>query len=135
MLGLAFGRKDFLGLTEDYDVVSFDPRGVGRSSPVSCGTDATGQALEATDGEEMADPRDILRKLREVAAECAEHSGPVLEHIGTVDVARDLDVMRQALGDRKLNYLGFSYGTRIGAVYAAKFPGRWAGWRWTAWTR
>lgn len=124
VLGLAFGRKDFLGLTEDYDVVSFDPRGVGRSSPVSCGTDATGQALEATDGEEMADPRDILRKLREVAAECAEHSGPVLEHIGTVDVARDLDVMRQALGDRKLNYLGFSYGTRIGAVYAAKFPGK-----------
>ncbi|MEY7979833.1 alpha/beta hydrolase [Streptomyces pilosus] len=122
ILGLAHGRKDFLGLTDDYDVVSFDPRGVGLSSPVSCGTDATQQALEATDGEEMADPGEVLRQLRGVAAECAEHSGPVLGHIGTVDVARDLDVMRQALGDKKLNYLGFSYGTRLGAVYAAKFP-------------
>ncbi|MFJ9659980.1 alpha/beta fold hydrolase [Streptomyces griseoflavus] len=122
VLGLAHGRKDFLGLTDDYDVVSFDPRGVGLSSPVSCGTDATNQALEATDGEEAADPRAALRQLREVAAACAEHSGPVLEHIGTVDVARDLDVMRQALGDKKLNYLGFSYGTRLGAVYAAKYP-------------
>ncbi|GHE56148.1 alpha/beta hydrolase [Streptomyces cellulosae] len=120
--GLAYGRKDFLGLTDDYDVVSFDPRGVGRSSPVSCGTDATVRALEATDGEEMADPRDALRQLREVAAECEKHSGPVLAHMGTVDVARDLDVMRQALGDKKLDYLGFSYGTRLGAVYAARFP-------------
>ncbi len=122
ILGLAHGRKDFLGLTDDYDVVSFDPRGVGLSSPVSCGTDATSRALEATDGEETADPRQVLRQLREVAAECTEHSGPVLEHIGTVDVARDLDVLRQALGDEKLNYLGFSYGTRLGAVYAARFP-------------
>ncbi|MFI9727042.1 alpha/beta hydrolase [Streptomyces sp. NPDC052092] len=122
VMGLAQGRKDFLGLTEGYDVVSFDPRGVGRSAPVSCGTDATSRALEATDGEEMSDPRDALRQLREVAAECAEHSGPVLAHMGTVDVARDLDVMRQALGDKKLNYLGFSYGTRLGAVYAARFP-------------
>ncbi|GAA3171037.1 alpha/beta hydrolase [Streptomyces virens] len=124
VLGLAHGRKDFLGLTDDYDVVSFDPRGVGRSSPVSCGADATGQALEATDGEEMSDPRETLRQLREVAVECAEHSGPVLDHIGTVNVAQDLDVMRQVLGDKKLNYLGFSYGTRLGAVYAARFPDR-----------
>ncbi|KOT37401.1 protease [Streptomyces caelestis] len=124
VMGLAQSREDFLGLTEDYDVVSFDPRGVGRSAPVSCGADATGRALEATGGEETADPRDTLRKLREVVAECVEHSGPVLEHIGTVDVARDLDVMRQVLGDEKLNYLGFSYGTRLGAVYAAEFPGK-----------
>ncbi|GGW30351.1 alpha/beta fold hydrolase [Streptomyces griseoloalbus] len=122
VLGLAHGRKDFLGLTDDYDVVSFDPRGVGRSSPVSCGADATDRALEATDGEEMSDPSETLTQLRQVAAECAEHSGPVLAHIGTVNVARDLDVMRQVLGDKKLNYLGFSYGTRLGAVYAARFP-------------
>ncbi|WP_241563125.1 alpha/beta fold hydrolase [Streptomyces sp. E1N211] len=97
--GLAYGRKDFLGLTDDYDVVSFDPRGVGRSSPVSCGADATSRALEATDGEEMGDPRDALRQLREVAAECEKHSGPVLAHMGTVDVARDLDVMRDTLAE------------------------------------
>ncbi|CAL9371381.1 Carboxylesterase A [Streptomyces sp. enrichment culture] len=122
VLGLAHGGKDFMGLTDDYDVVSFDPRGVGRSSPVSCGTEATGRALEATGGEDTSDPREALAQLREVAAACAEHSGPVLSHIGTVDVARDLDVMRQVLGDGKLNYLGFSYGTRLGAVYAARFP-------------
>ncbi|PWJ08538.1 alpha/beta hydrolase [Streptomyces sp. NWU49] len=122
VLGLAHGGKEFMGLTDAYDVVSFDPRGVGRSSPVSCGTEATGRALEATGGEDMSDPREALAQLREVAAECAEHSGPVLSHIGTVDVARDLDVMRQALGDKKLNYLGFSYGTRLGAVYASRFP-------------
>ncbi|MGW3679992.1 alpha/beta hydrolase [Streptomyces prasinus] len=122
VLGLAHGGKEFMGLTDEYDVVSFDPRGVGRSSPVSCGAEATGQALEATGGEGVSDPRRTLARLREVAAECAEHSGPVLPHIGTVNVARDLDVIRQALGDRKLNYLGFSYGTRLAAVYAARFP-------------
>ncbi|WP_432055625.1 alpha/beta hydrolase [Streptomyces sp. bgisy022] len=120
VLGLAHGGKEFMDLTDDYDVVSFDPRGVGRSAPVSCGAEATGQALEATDGEDL-NPRRAMTQLREVAAECAEHSGPVLPHIGTVDVARDLDVMRAVLGDEKLNYLGFSYGTRLGAVYAARF--------------
>ncbi|WP_342456343.1 alpha/beta fold hydrolase [Streptomyces coeruleorubidus] len=61
--------------------------------------------------------------------------GPVLPHIGTVNAARDLDVMRDALGDGKLNYLGFSYGSRLGAVYAAQFPDKVAGWCWTASTR
>ncbi|MEV8593712.1 alpha/beta hydrolase [Streptomyces sp. NPDC052012] len=124
VLGLAHGGKEFMGLTDEYDVVSFDPRGVGRSAPVSCGEDATSQALEVTDGEDMSDPAGMLRQLREVAAACAEHSGPVLRHMGTVDVARDLDLMREVLGDDKLNYLGFSYGTRLGAVYAAQFPDR-----------
>ncbi|MFI1725355.1 alpha/beta hydrolase [Streptomyces sp. NPDC020489] len=115
---LAAGGDEFMGLAKGYDVVSFDPRGVGRSSPVSCGDD-TEAALAAEGGD---DPRALLRQLKRVAAACAEHSGPVLPHIGTVDAARDLDVMRAALGDKKLNYLGFSYGTRLGAVYAAQFP-------------
>jgi len=120
---LAAGGDEFMGLAKGYDVVSFDPRGVGRSSPVSCG-DGTDEALAATDdGSEVSDdPRSVLTTLKKAAAACAEHSGPVLPHIGTVDAARDLDVMRQALGDKKLNYLGFSYGTRLGAVYAAQFP-------------
>ncbi|MFJ2260702.1 alpha/beta hydrolase [Streptomyces sp. NPDC087844] len=140
---LADGGKDFMGLTNGYDVVTFDPRGVGRSSPVSCGegmddsTDSTDPdpdpdpgSDEDTDIEAQAqadesdDPRAALEVLRKLAADCAEHSGPVLPHIGTVDASRDLDVMRAALGDKKLNYLGFSYGTRLGAVYAAQFPGR-----------
>ncbi|MFI1209477.1 alpha/beta hydrolase [Streptomyces sp. NPDC020802] len=122
---LAAGGKDFMGLTNGYDVVTFDPRGVGRSSPVSCG-EGTDEAMDAADPEAEVsdDPRAALEVLRKVAAECAEHSGPVLPHIGTVNASRDLDVMRQALGDKKLNYLGFSYGTRLGAVYAAQFPGK-----------
>lgn len=121
---LASSGKNFMHLTNGYDVVTFDPRGVGRSSPVSCGP-ATMDIVEATDGdEELTDPQDVLRRLRDAAAECAQHSGPVLRHMGTVDAARDMDVMRQALGDDRLNYLGFSYGTRLGAVYAARFPDR-----------
>ncbi|MFD6187956.1 alpha/beta hydrolase [Streptomyces sp. NPDC060275] len=119
---LAAGGKEFMHLTNGYDVVSFDPRGVGRSSPVSCGP-ATLKIMEATDGDGgMGDPEDVLERLRDAASECAKYSGPVLPHIGTVDAARDMDVMRRALGDDRLNYLGFSYGTRLGAVYAARFP-------------
>ncbi len=125
------GGKDFMGLTNGYDVVTFDPRGVGRSSPVSCG-ESTDEAMGSTDPDPDAeadegegdDVRAALDVLRKVAKECADHSGPVLGHIGTVDASRDLDVMRAAVGDKKLNYLGFSYGTRLGAVYAAKFPKR-----------
>ncbi|MCX4767472.1 alpha/beta hydrolase [Streptomyces sp. NBC_01275] len=119
---LAYGGKEFMDLTDGYDVVAFDPRGVGRSSPVSCG-DGDDDAFAAVDDDPaLSDPPVLLARLKKAAAACAEHSGPVLPHIGTVDAARDLDVMRQALGDRKLNYLGFSYGTRLGAVYAAQFP-------------
>ncbi|GGZ78380.1 MULTISPECIES: alpha/beta hydrolase [Streptomyces rochei group] len=121
---LAAGGKEFMHLTNGYDVVAFDPRGVGRSSPVTCGP-ATVEIIEATDGDEkLTDPQDVLRRLRDAAADCAKHSGPVLRHIGTVEAARDMDVMRQALGDDRLDYLGFSYGTRLGAVYAAQFPDR-----------
>ncbi|WP_424213208.1 alpha/beta hydrolase [Streptomyces sp. BI20] len=113
--GLAAARHQFIDLGESYDLIGFDPRGVGYSAPVSCGDDD----LSVPPG---ADAAAQLAALRAYAKRCAEHSGPVLPHVGTVDVARDLDVLRQAVGDRKLNYLGFSYGTRLGAVYAALYP-------------
>ncbi|MFC3572173.1 alpha/beta hydrolase [Streptomyces yaanensis] len=118
---LATGGKDFMGLTNGYDVVTFDPRGVGQSSPVSCGEDSD-EDSGATDRTDLSDPQAALKQVRKLATQCAKHSGPVLPHIGTVNASRDMDVMRQALGDKKLNYLGFSYGTRLGAVYAAQFP-------------
>lgn len=119
---LAFGGKEFMDLTDGYDVVTFDPRGVGRSSPVSCGEDPDVALGAAADGDNAADPQATLKRLKKAAEACAKHSGPVLPHIGTVNASRDLDVMRAALGDKRLNYLGFSYGTRLGAVYAAQFP-------------
>ncbi|MFF6786626.1 alpha/beta fold hydrolase [Streptomyces sp. NPDC012510] len=118
---LAYGGENYMDLTDGYDLVSFDPRGVGRSSPVSCG-EGTDEALEATGSDDVDNPRAALERLRRAADTCAKHSGPVLPHIGTLNASRDLDVMRAALGDKKLNYLGFSYGTRLGAVYAAQFP-------------
>ncbi|WP_369387315.1 alpha/beta hydrolase [Streptomyces sp. CG1] len=119
---LATDGKEFMDLTNGYDVVTFDPRGVGRSSPVSCG-EGSDEASQATDDAAgLSHPQELLAQLRKAADECARHSGPVLPHIGTVNTSRDLDVIRQALGDKKLNYLGFSYGTRLGAVYAAQFP-------------
>ncbi|MEU6576875.1 alpha/beta fold hydrolase [Streptomyces sp. NPDC046805] len=124
---LASAPKDYLGLTNGYDVVTFDPRGVGRSSPVRCGDSPGGAPApqqQDTGKLDTRDPQAVLKELRKVAAECTAHSGSVLAHIGTVNVSRDLDVIRQALGDKKLNYLGFSYGTRLGAVYAAQFPGK-----------
>ncbi|MER6671895.1 alpha/beta hydrolase [Streptomyces sp. NPDC000983] len=120
---LAYGGKEFMSLTDGYDVVSFDPRGVGRSSPVSCGVGTEETSDTTDDGTGLdSDPRALLEEIRRTAAACARNSGPVLPHIGTVNAARDLDVMREALGDDKLNYLGFSYGTRLGAVYAKQFP-------------
>ncbi|MEU6406809.1 alpha/beta hydrolase [Streptomyces sp. NPDC046985] len=127
--GLATSGKDFMDLTNGYDVVSFDPRGVGRSSPVSCGigedpaaSDAAGESGGSLNPGDARSARRALEEWKKVAAACARHSGPLLSHMGTVDAARDMDVMRAALGDDRLNYLGFSYGTRLGAVYAAEFP-------------
>ncbi|MEU5097943.1 alpha/beta hydrolase [Streptomyces sp. NPDC020996] len=121
---LASGAKEFMGLTNSYDVVAFDPRGVGRSSPVSCGNGSEEAAAALDADTDVSDPKAGLELLRKAAAACARNSGPVLRHIGTVNASRDLDVIRQAVGDQKLNYLGFSYGTRLGAVYAAQFPGK-----------
>ncbi|MFJ6571613.1 alpha/beta hydrolase [Streptomyces sp. NPDC091292] len=109
-----FGRT-FNDFTDAYDVVTFDPRGVGRSSPVTCGSaqrpDIAGMAPDA-----------LLKAATAYYDACRKASGPVFPYVGTMNVSRDMDVMRQALGDGRLNFLGFSYGTRLGAVYAAQFP-------------
>lgn len=111
---------------ERYDIVGFDPRGVGQSSPIDCLDDDQLDEYLASDGtpddkEEVAELQDLADTF---AAGCESRSGDLLPHVGTADVARDLDILRAALGDKKLNYLGKSYGTYIGARYADLFPDR-----------
>lgn len=111
-----------------FDIVGFDPRGVGASTPkLDCLTDAE-FVLERADVDLDPSPAGVARADAETAAyvaKCVERSGgvEVLANAGTRDVARDLDVLRAALGDRLLTYLGYSYGTSIGSTYAEMFPG------------
>ncbi|WP_040918502.1 alpha/beta hydrolase [Saccharomonospora glauca] len=115
-------------LGERFDLVGFDPRGIGASEPtVKCLTDAEMDAdradMTAMDG--VDDVADAEREAKEFAAKCAErtpHGEKMLANLGTRDVVRDMDVLRSALGDEKLTYLGYSYGTRIGYTYAETFP-------------
>lgn len=110
---------------ERFDVVGFDPRGVGKSTPVRCLDDKETDAFIAADGspDTSAEEQRLLDLSRGLGARCKQRSGYLLAHVGTRDVARDLDVLRAALGDAKLTYLGKSYGTAIGAAYAELFPG------------
>ncbi|MGZ4662368.1 MAG: alpha/beta hydrolase, partial [Arthrobacter sp.] len=107
-----------------YDIVGFDPRGVKRSAPVTCLTDAERDASRAktyaldTDAGLQA----ALADNKAIAAKCAANTGPVLGQIDTVSAAKDLDILRGVVNDAKLNYLGYSYGTLLGATYASLFP-------------
>ncbi|WP_354644588.1 alpha/beta hydrolase [Kitasatospora camelliae] len=120
------GAKRFDGALHDrFDVVGFDPRGTGGSSPVQCLDDKQSDALYQHDL-----PREPIQRKAELeltdkalSAACQARSGRILPFVGTRNTARDLDVLRQAVGDRKLNYLGISYGTHLGALYAEEFPG------------
>lgn len=109
-----------------YDVVGFDPRGVGASTAVDCVDDDELDRFVALDGA-PADEAEVERlgeAYRSFAEGCEERSGELLPHVGTVNVARDLDILRAVLGDQSLHYLGKSYGTYIGAHYAELFPER-----------
>jgi pimeloyl-ACP methyl ester carboxylesterase len=107
-----------------YDIIGFDPRGLGRSDPITCLDDKTEDKLYAVDP-----PKDAAKRAakaeqdsKTLAAACEKHSGDLLPYVGSKYVAQDMDLMRQVLGDKKLNYLGISYGTYIGSVYAEEFP-------------
>lgn len=113
------------GLLDDFDIVSFDPRGVDRSDPITCG-ETGGPASEGLLPDpappSMAAEQAVLANDRAYAADCQKASGPELPFLGTVDAARDLDRIRAAVGDAQLTYIGHSYGTLLGLTYADLFP-------------
>ncbi len=106
--------------------MGFDPRGVGQSTPVDCLTDGDLGEFIATDAtpDDATEIATLDIESAGFAAGCQQRSAVLLPHIGTADVARDMDVLRAVLGDEQLYYLGKSYGTAIGAAYADLFPNR-----------
>ncbi|MGL5928541.1 MAG: alpha/beta fold hydrolase, partial [Dermatophilaceae bacterium] len=113
---------------ESFDIIGFDPRGIGESTPVQCFD--TDDEFEDVFGGVSSLPitsteiDTYIRAHNTYTRACGRNAGPVLRHMSTLDVVRDLDLMRAAVGDELLNFVGFSYGTLIGATYANVFPDR-----------
>ncbi|MGH9274149.1 MAG: alpha/beta hydrolase [Acidimicrobiales bacterium] len=111
-------------INERFDIVGIDPRGVGGSTPIDCGVEATElYSVDATI-EDDADRAALLEVSAEYVDDCGARFGNLLPFVGTRDVARDMDTVRAAMGDEQLSYLGLSFGTAIGQVYAELFPER-----------
>lgn len=111
---------------EAYDLVGWDPRGVGQSSPVTC---FAGRELEAyitidVSPDDADERQDLLQEQTDFGRSCLEESGVLLPHVGTTATVRDLELLRVLLDQPRLHYLGFSYGTQIGATYAQLYGGR-----------
>ncbi len=123
--GLQDSIEDFPeALLERFDIIGFDPRGVGQSSAVDC--------VDNFDVFEDVDPSPdtpleidhAINSARELGRDCQRRSKALIQHVNTEAAARDMDLIREKLGDDKLTYLGFSYGTLLGATYAELFPER-----------
>jgi len=115
-------------LTSDFDVIGFDPRGVGESTAVTCydAKDLDAYLYDIPPGARGSDERNNALEQRNAAfaQACQKNSDGILPYITTENAARDMDLLRGVLGDAKLNYLGYSYGTFLGATYAKLFPTR-----------
>lgn len=115
-------------LQERYDVVGFDPRGVGRSTPVTCfdAAEMDDYLFGIPEAERGSDAwiAEVGAAAQQFGAACAEGTGELLANVDTVSAARDLDLLRAVLGDDELHYLGYSYGTFLGATYAELYPER-----------
>jgi pimeloyl-ACP methyl ester carboxylesterase len=114
-----------------FDVVSWDPRGVGDSTPVKCWNN-TQSRDDYLNGKDLFDrvpflasqEKDFFNSNRNISHLCFSRNQPILNHMSTADVARDLDLLREAVGDQRLTYLGYSYGTYVGQTYANMFPSK-----------
>ena len=107
-----------------YDVVGFDPRGVGSSDPVTCLSDDRLDDFLAydPDPDTAAEVRRAAQLVRELGQGCQQNTGALAAHVSTIEVAKDLDILRAVVGDEALHYYGASYGTSIGSTYAELFP-------------
>ena len=147
--GVSFAERAGNAFSPDllsaYDIIGFDPRGVGSSTAITCSSDddsssspaepsATGtpsagstlSARTASGGESYEEWAESTRQsFQELSKQCGSNTEPaaLLDHVDTVSAARDLDILRALAGQEKLNYLGFSYGTYLASVYAETFPG------------
>jgi pimeloyl-ACP methyl ester carboxylesterase len=108
---------------ERYDIVGFDPRGIGSSTPISCLNDAEQDAILTSDPkpDTEAEYQQALKDTQEFVDKCIART-PNIAHFSTNEAAQDMELLRQGLGDEKLNYLGFSYGSYLGTLYAQSFP-------------
>ncbi|MDR6976591.1 pimeloyl-ACP methyl ester carboxylesterase [Streptomyces sp. 3330] len=114
------------GVRARYDMVAVDPRGVARSEPVEC---LDGRAMDTytqtdTTPDDRRETDELVDAYKGFAEGCGAHSARLLRHVSTVEAARDMDILRAVLGDKKLTYVGASYGTFLGATYAGLFPNR-----------
>lgn len=110
-------------LTDRYDIVGFDPRGVARSAPIACFNDQETDANYASDSkpDNAAELKAAIAESKKFIQKCLNKNANLTSY-STANAARDMDILRQALGDSKLNYMGKSYGTFMGALYATLFP-------------
>jgi pimeloyl-ACP methyl ester carboxylesterase len=113
-------------IVQRYDILGFDPRGVGRSEPARCLTDKEEDSYISADTSvnSQSDLNNLLAQAKKFAQACATVAGPKIGHYGSVDGAKDMDLLRTLLKEPKLNYLGKSYGTFLGTLYAALYPSR-----------
>ena len=125
--GVDWVHESALGLSRlnrQFDLIGFDPRGVGRSAPIHCLDGPQADAYNALDSV-LDDPQEknaAIQAFIQFAAACQQNSGRVLPFVDTASAAKDMDLIRAALGDPKLTYLGLSYGTFLGEMYAHLFP-------------
>lgn len=110
------------GVAARFDQVAFDPRGVGRSKALNCHGRANAMLLDDPTIETQADKDAMVRDATAFLKECKAKYGDLMAHLGTDEVVQDMDMVRAALGEDKISYLGYSYGTALGQVYAARYP-------------